>query len=119
LGEGEELDEAPLLSVLREINTPNAAKLSRTPIHDTCLDQNYNILKMHISKIEQNSQNMTKASTTTRIATHLGNGTKKSTTYNKHVIKVLDALDYYGNNSLSLACTYSAISNDVEKHKII
>lgn len=99
LGEGEELDEAPLLSILREINRPNAAKLYRTAIHDTCLDQNYNILKMHISKIQQHSPNITKASATTK--------------------KVLDALDYYGNNSLSLACTYSGISNDGEKHKII
>jgi hypothetical protein len=54
---------------------------------------------MHISKIQQHSPNITKASATTK--------------------EVLDALDYYGNNSLSLACTYSGISNDEEKHRVI
>jgi len=74
-------------------------KLSRTIIHDVCLDQNYEILKMHLDKIIRNCDTVAQA--------------------NELRSELCNARDVYKNSSLMLACIYKVESKEQEKANCI
>jgi len=78
---------------------PDKLKLSRTVIHDVSLDQNYEILKMHLDKIIRNSETVKQAKDLRK--------------------KLVNARDYYHNNALMLACIYSTESKEQDKNNCI